>query len=69
MARQWWDEHALPVRRGYQFGRHRSAGDFGVRRLDAAFICGLEFPQNGLRIRWVVGSGAVFWVKQERNWD
>jgi len=28
-----------------------------------------EFPQNGLRIRWVVGSGAVFWVKQEWNWD
>ena len=25
----------------------------------------LEFPQNGLRIRWVVGSGAVFWVKNK----
>jgi len=44
---------------------HGLDGDVG----DVNMSYTLEFPQNGLRIRWVVGSGAVFWVKQEWNWD
>ena len=60
MARQWWDEHALPVRRGYEFGGIALQVTLECGGLTPLSFAVWSFPKTGCGFVGLLAPGRCF---------